>query len=63
MGIDIFEEFRYYKELFIEREIDFSLTECSCLGKCKGPVVKVNGRIYIEVDEDKVEKILNGLLE
>ena len=62
-GIGIFEEFKQYEELFIEKEIEFSLTKCECLGKCNGPVVRVNGNIYTEVDEDKVESILNRLIK
>lgn len=62
-GIDIYEEFKQYEELLIEKGIEFNLKECECLGQCKGPVVKVNGKIYTKVDEDKVESILNELLE
>lgn len=61
-GVDIFEELKKYEELFIEKNIEFSLKECCCLEKCKGPVVKVNEKIYTEVDADKVEEILNSLI-
>jgi NADH:ubiquinone oxidoreductase subunit E len=61
-GVDIFEEIKQYEELLIEKGMEFSITECGCLGLCKGPVVRVNGRTYTEVDEDKVETILNELL-
>jgi len=51
-----------YEELFLEKNIVFDVKECGCLGKCKGPVVKINGKIYTKVDADKVEEILNELI-
>lgn len=62
-GINIYEEFRQYGELFCEQEIEFNLSECECLGVCTGPVVRINGEIYTEVDADKVESILNELMK
>ncbi|ABW18615.1 NAD(P)H-dependent oxidoreductase subunit E [Alkaliphilus oremlandii] len=61
-GVDIFEELKMYEELFLEKNIVFDVKECGCLGKCKGPVVKINGKIYTKVDADKVEEILNELI-
>ncbi len=62
-GVDIFEEFKQYEELLSEKEIELDIKECSCLGHCKGPVVRVNGEIYTEVDSDKVEAILNQMIK
>lgn len=61
-GIDIFEALKKYEELFSEKNIEFHLEECGCLGKCKGPVVKIDEVIYTEVDSVKIETILNKLL-
>lgn len=59
---DIYNEFKQYVGLFREKRIDYNLEETECLGVCKGPVVKINEEVYIEVTPDKIEEILNKIL-
>ncbi|WP_202708624.1 (2Fe-2S) ferredoxin domain-containing protein [Sporosalibacterium faouarense] len=61
-GINIYEEFKIYEELLKEKSIEFEVKECRCLGKCRGPVVKVNGKVYTQTNAEKVEEILNWLI-
>lgn len=59
---NVYEEFKRYEDLF-KKDIEVNINECDCLGLCKGPVVRVNGKNYGEVNSDKVvETILNELL-
>lgn len=62
-GVDIYEALKSYESILKEKQIEFIVKECGCLGGCKGPVVKVNEKIYTEVNIYTVQRIINGLLE
>ncbi len=45
------------------KDKDIALYECECLGHCeKGPNMSVNGRVYNELDRDRLNNILKNIL-
>ena len=61
-GVDIYEIFKAFEDLLNENQIEFIVNECGCLGGCKGPVVRVNDKIYTEVNGDTVQQIIIELI-
>ena len=50
---------QYLKDNNLKEEVDFRGELCS--GNCKhGPVLKINGQIFYEIDQKSIHKILDN---
>lgn len=60
-GIELYEFFKDYITEYLEDEVEINLNTCNCMKICKGPVVKVQNRVYTNVDKRKALEIIKDL--
>tara|TARA_Y100001933_G_C18776845_1_gene470684 strand:- start:445 stop:708 length:264 start_codon:yes stop_codon:yes gene_type:complete len=62
-GIDLYEFIKSYLVDFIDwEEVEINLSRCKCMKICNGPIVKVNNKVYTNVNKDKALNIIKNIV-
>lgn len=61
-GIGLYEFLKEYITEYFQEDIEIKLEQCKCTGICKGPVIKVNNRVYTNVDKRQALQILKDII-
>ena len=62
-GIELYEFIKSYILEFIDwEEVEINLTTCKCVEICNGPIVKINGQVYTNVDKNKALDIIKNII-
>jgi len=62
-GIELYEFIKSYIEDFVNwEEVEINLSKCKCMKKCDGPIVKVNDKVYTNVDRNKALDIIKNIV-
>lgn len=61
-GIDLYEFIKSYIVDFIDcEEVEINLSRCKCMKICNGPIVKVDDKVYTNVNKNEALKIIKEL--
>ncbi|WP_432666069.1 hypothetical protein R9X47_07110 [Wukongibacter baidiensis] len=61
-GIELYEFLKDDTTKLINVDIEISMKKCSCKEECNGPIVRIDGSVYTNVDKAKALNIIKRIV-